>query len=531
MSNFQDLTDAVNDLTNYMESSRRLTIMFSRDFNRFVRESRDFFRNWRTLVPGGPNPPPPPPPPDDDESSTSNVLRSYLNSAGNAMIQQVKAMDDLQARAMATNTTLEKMNIPGLGIRMSKLAGEILDLREQGFKNLNNSTLGLMSTMKLTSQNTGSLKGFLANTSLNLRLNSTQVQKMALELNKTAVSFGMSQEKIFESVNKLSQAISTASLFGKGGQTAAAFGEVAAQIGDRATEELKIVAEFLTGIGNESQAMIAGTFDIQNKFLSASKAEQVKLTKEAVAIFNATFRARTAGIGSDFAGKRQVEGVANQFGGMAVVRAFQGMESAFQDASVATTENNQTQELIRKAQEKYADQMETVAARLQTIITKLPEGTLGAVGTVAGAGQSILGLLGAGSVLKNLIPTISLAAIKGLVGGPIGVGVAVAGTLAATYFATKSFSERTAAATEETNRNVDKTNQLLNPNKETEQVRSTYSLIDSINNMIRKLGPDTDTTNQESLRVQKQMVDRLSQINENVSARSMQATQAQMVTR
>jgi len=111
---------------------------------------------------------------------------------------------------------------------------------------------------------------------------------------------------------------------------------------------------------------------------------------------------------------------------------------------------------------------------------------------------------------------------RGAMGGPWGIALGVLTGIAGTLLTIKSFSQQTSNSTDETKKAVDRTNQLINPTKETEQTRSTYSLIDSINNMVSKLGPQTDTTNKQSLEVQKEMVNKLNELNQNVAARQMQ---------
>jgi hypothetical protein len=509
---------------------------FSNSFRKFSTGSEDFFKNWRSLIPGGAGGPPPPPPPNRNnnnntsgtgggrgaEDTSKSPLAAFFIGLSSKLFAQVKNIDDLQSRAMQTNTTLQRMNIPVLDVRMSKLANEIMDLRDVGFKNLNGSTLKLMSTMKATGQSTESMKAFLSHTSLSLRLNSTQVQEMSKRLTETAVSYGMSQDKVFQAVSKLSASLESASLMGKGAVTSESFAEIAAQIGDRATDQLGVVAEFLTGVGNESQAMIAGIFDIQNKFLEANKDQQVQLTQEAVRTFNANFRKFTQGLGTDFAGRRAFAMYAEQFGGMQNVRAFQSLEAAFQDSATATTENNQKLTNLKTFEEKFADSMERSAVSLQKIVEMLPKSAFAAAGGVGSAAASVGGAIGTGALVSNIakkfLPGLAGRFAGGLLGGPIGLAIAAVTTIPDIV---SLFSGKIADNTKDTAKGVNDTNKILDPSKETPQTRASLGLIDVLRTMVASLGPQADTTNKESLEVQKQMAQRLAELNSTVATRSM----------
>ncbi len=434
-------------------------------------------------------------------------------------------MDEVQARAMATNTTLQKMDIPNLGIRMSKLAGEILDLREVGFKSLDTNTLKLISTMKLTNQGTQTLQGFLANTSLSLRLNSTQVQDMSRRLSDTAIAYGMSQEKMFQVVNSLSESVQTASLLGKGGQTAEALGEVAAMIGDRASRELGVVADFLTGVGNESQSMIAGIFTNYDQFLNATKEEQTQLTLQAVRTFNNTFRSMTAGYGTGASGRRAAAAVAEQFGGMQTVRAFQAVEAALQDASKRTTENTQNLATLKTFEERYANSMERAAASLESIVQKFSSQTVGTAGAVTGGLAAVGAGLGAKFLLKQVAKKLAIGAATGAVAGSVAPGIgnligAVVGVGTALW-TISDVMDAVKDASQDTANQSAKTNELLDPNKETPQVRRTNTLLDILSTMVQTLNPQADTTSKESLAVQKEMVLQLQAVNTNIATKSL----------
>ncbi len=535
----------MRQLNRHLMDQRNATRSFQNNFNTFVTNSRDFFRDWRGLVPGGGaggggggggpsvtgTAPPPPPDPQDKVSPVFQMFMSF----GNQLIQNVKKMDELQARAMASNTTLQKMDIPNVGVRMSKLATEILDLREVGFKNLDITTMRLIGTMKMTNQGTQSLQGFLANTSLSLRLNTTQVQDMARRLSDNAVAYGMSQQKMFEAVNSLAQSVQTASLLGKGSQTAEALGEVAAMIGDRATKELGVVADFLTGIGNESNAMIAGIFSNYDKFLDVSKEDQTRLTLGAIRTFNNTFRQMTAGYGTGSAGRRAAAAIAEQFGGMQNVRAFQAVEAALDDSAKKTSENSQNLALLKTAEEQYANAMERSAAALESIVQKFSPAGVGTVGAVGGGLATVAGGIGAGVILRQLLRRVGIGAATGattgLMGGPLGAALGAVVGIGSTLWGISDIMTAVRDASKKTEDESRKTNELLDPNKDNLQTRRTNSLLDILNTMVQTLNPQADTTSKESLAIQKEMVLQLQAVNTNIATKGISQPAGFVLTR
>jgi hypothetical protein len=305
---------------------------------------------------------------------------------------------------------------------------------------------------------------------------------------------------------------------GKGKESMTAFSEIAAKIGDRATEPLAKVAEFLTGVGNETAQMGAGIFDISNRLMSQNAEGQRQMTEAAVNKFVSAWNAATRGLGTGATDKRQLQALAEQqFGGMANVQAFLEVSRALKESSQASDKNNQQLGGIRDVQEKYADAMERSAKSLQEIVTKLPKSALQAGGGAAGGIATVLGTVGAGMVLKKALTTIGADVAAGMVGGPVGMaigaGVGIYSLISGGMEIWGAIQENTKAAADE----AKATNNLLDKDTTQQQKQTGPDLLSILSSMAQTIGPDNDPYSQEALRLQQENLNALKELNSRLS--------------
>lgn len=528
----QKLSDELKKLTDSTDKYHKSFRGYMRLFAHFTKTSKAFFDSYQGGNPNNPgNPGNPNNPgnngPEDDEKARKRGPFAWFEKSAYKLWGTIQQMDDLQARALGSNTTLQKLNIPQLGIRFSKLANEILDLREQGIRDLSVNTLKLMSTMKLTNQNTASLKEFIAKTSLELKLNTKQAQSLTEDFSKYSVRYGMTQETLLKIANDISKVIQPANILGKGAEVTKGLALVAAQIGDRATEDLKKAAQLLTGIGNETELMTAGIFNISNKFISARAEEQAQMMKAAVTQFMNSWRRTTQGLGAGTqTDRRALAQYAEMFGGMDMVNSMQNMELAYKEAAVATNENNQGLTTMKTIQEKYNDQMERVANTLQSILLKLPNNVATGAGTAAGglatvaagAGTGIMAagaIRGVGSILGFVAKRAATTAVTSMWGGPWGAAIGGAIGLGLAIWDLKDLWKSSADSGKDTSENTAIMAEIAK--KESEQTtRSSVSLIDTINSMLSMVGPAEDTYNKDSLGYMQESVNQMREMNLNL---------------
>jgi hypothetical protein len=439
-------------------------------------------------------------------------------------------MDDLQARALGSNITLQKLNIPELGLRFSKLANEILDLREIGIKDLNINTLKLMSTMKLTNQGTASLKEFIGKNSLNLLISTQKVQDLSLDLSKFAVSFGMTQETMFKIANDISQAIKPATLFGRGEEVTRGLSMVAAQIGDRATEDLKVAAELLTGVGKEVELMRAGIFSIGEKFISSSAEQQTKLLKQAVDTFNATWNRAATGLATGASGKRALEALYQQFGGAEQVLAMKRLSVAFQNAAQQTSENNQGLFTLKTAEERYANALERVAQSLQNLLLKLPSAIGGSAAGAAGTLSVAGGAIGAGMLAKSAVnmagrflfrrgaTAAATGAAAGAIGGPVGAVIGAIVGIGSALWAGIDIWNSIKDSSQDTSESTAALLSKAVDDRANQESQNSRSLLDVLSTMVATLGPQTESFDTQSIELQKQTLQEIRLFNSNLAS-------------
>jgi hypothetical protein len=165
--------------------------------------------------------------------------------------------------------------------------------------------------------------------------------------------------------------------------------------------------------------------------------------------------------------------------------------------------------------------MERSAVSLQKIVEMLPKSAFAAAGGVGGAAATVGGAIGTGFVVRSLASRLLPAAMGALISGPLGWVVGIGGAIATLIPSISSLLGSVDTNTKDTAKGVNDTNKILDPSKETPQTKASLGLIDVLRTMVASLGPQTDTTNKESLEVQKQMAQRLTELNSTVASRPM----------
>lgn len=229
MSNFDDLTNELNDLTQEM---RRLTkLMGQSSASRHIRSQERF---WKMF----------------DKFMNTPIMKEGKQAFGQ-LGEAMSEMNQLSLRSLATNKTLISTINKDLifatfstGLSMSQLAGEVISLREEGFMKVDQSLLTLAGRMKLTGQNTQSLIKFLgANTSV-MMLNQREAANLAKDIAHYSQIYGTRQDDMLNLATSIAGNFAGQAQLGYGGQMTQAFTNLASVLGGRGTSLVGQLASF-----------------------------------------------------------------------------------------------------------------------------------------------------------------------------------------------------------------------------------------------------------------------------------------------
>ncbi len=212
------------------------------------------------------------------------------------------------------------------------------------------------------------------------------------------------------------------------------------------------------------------------------------------------------------------------------------MGKALEESTKATNKNTQDIATIKSFEEKYAQSIEKSAASLQIIAESLPRSTVQKVGEIGGlfaVGAGLAGMLtkvgtsvaaspATASVLTRVVPGLAAriaaraaagAAVGSVVPG-IGTLIGAVGGLVTAVWAGNEIYQAVKTNTESTAEN---TANIPKPEFKPVEKQRDFGLLDALQGMVKSLSPQTDVSSKESVDAQKQSVELLSRINENLS--------------
>jgi len=214
----------------------------------------------------------------DSDKSWMDKLGGF---AKKAFTDAFTNIDKITTQSLGRNTRLSELNIiKGLGVPISELAEDIFELRDLGFRNLNDSTQKLIARMKLTGQGTYQLISFLAENSYRLSLSNQESQELADSLTKSGQLYQISQEKTLQALNVISNKIGedlAINLVGGTKNLMAGFTQFAQQLGMRNENDITKVFNAFFGQENLSKLAlrIPGAMQLINEAIQATNPEEV----------------------------------------------------------------------------------------------------------------------------------------------------------------------------------------------------------------------------------------------------------------
>lgn len=388
-----------------------------------------------------------------------------IGTLGKAL-QTLKDLDDLQVKSLKTGTNVNSVAennkvINSLKASNLDLIAELLDFREEGIKRLDDSTLDLVSRMKLTDQSTAGLKKLLGQNSMVMMLSYRGQSELVQSLDKSAKTYGMSQERLIQVVNGIAKSTETfAAAGGNAGKATAAFGEYVAMYGAKSEQQVNEIASFL---GDANELATKSRLGITDALKGLGKADDLK--KLISKVGNTLERFRGSGSDMDMAAfQAQVEGL-----GLTMSQATAFLQLNANQLKESTEVNKQ-----------WADVTQSFKAFIVAVLKPIEAGFLKIYGyfnsmepeikKFAQSAATIATILGAGSVLIRMLSFLKVFTP----GGALLTGLSLL------FPALNLLKDKAAETAENTKEVADNTKEKI------EQIQATSSdyLFDTLNNTL-----------------------------------------------
>jgi hypothetical protein len=373
------------------------------------------------------------------------ILDKLENFFKRTLIDSFKKIDALTNEALGRNTRLKELNLRSdLGMPLSELGDSIFDLRDSGFRVLNDSTQKLISRMKLTGQSTGELTEFLAENSYLLNLNNQESQDLVESLTRSGLLYQVSQEKTLEALNMFSKKIGedlNVNLVGGTKTLMEAFTTLSQELGMRNSREL--IVAFNSLFGQENLASIAmripGLLDMLNRAVQTNDPKEAKeLLKQSLMLEGKYFKSQISS-SRDLLTMNAYNARINETFGLENVKAVNAVNQALLDNKQVMVDGIRQDMTFEEIQKRFYSNVEKSVTGIHGILSEMAgknRSTVEAVTDVAGTagiggviGGQIGGMVGrkiAGALAKraafaaaaNVVPVIGTVA-----GAVIGVGL------------------------------------------------------------------------------------------------------------
>ena len=274
---------------------------------------------------------------DPTGAGDKGILDKLENFFKRTLMDSFKKIDALTNEALGRNTRLKELNLRSdLGVPLSELGDSIFDLRDSGFRVLNDSTQRLIARMKLTGQSTGELTEFLAENSYYLNLNNQESQDLVASLTHSGQLYQVSQQKTLEALNMFSKKIGedlSVNLVGGSKTLMESFTMLSQELGMRNSKEL--ITAFNSIFGQENLTnialMVPEVLDMANRAMQTNNAaEGAELLKRSFLTADRFYKSQMSS-SRDLLTVNGVNATINQMYGMESVKATNVVAQAIKD--------------------------------------------------------------------------------------------------------------------------------------------------------------------------------------------------------
>jgi hypothetical protein len=336
-----------------------------------------------------------------------------------------------------------------LGVSIDQLITEVLALREEGFNNLNDSTIRLIGRFKQTDQSTQSLIKFMSVNSLTLLQNQRQAQELTSQIASFAQVMGTRQDDMLNLAATISKSMETRAALGTGAELTKALTNFGATLGDRGSGLIGQMTQFITNTDNVSKLFALGIQDFESAITAQNDPQaQTAILGQMAKQAAATVQSLVGDLGTGPMAARMAESVLAPYGGQQAL-VFLQIAKAMEDQKQPLTDTAKALVNFNTGVEAMTTPLKLVGIGVSKLLEILPGKAIPILGNLLGG---IIALKTSQYALTYAIRMNTQAQrlsgiggfggkLLGFLGGPIGMIVSILGSIALGIWGNKEETE------------------------------------------------------------------------------------------
>ena len=459
---FINLTTQLTALNARLTASSRGTLAFFNQFKKFEKSFEDYVKNFKGQGSGGA--------PggggngggggsggNNNQPTPEKTLKAANAMAKSMWESSLDTINPLIKRAFATgpglanSTNLEMIKTSAmLGVGIDQLLTEVIALREEGFNNLNDSTIRLIGRFKQTDQSTQSLIKFMSVNSLTLLQNQRQAQELTSQIASFSQVMGTRQDDMLNLAASISKSMDTRAALGTGAELTKALTNFGATLGDRGSGLVGQMTQFITNTDNVSKLFALGLQDFEDAIVAQNDPKgQVAVIGQMAKQAAATVQSIIGDLGSGPMAAKMAESMLAPYGGKDVL-VFAQIAKAMEDQKQPLTDTAKALTNLNSGMEAMTTPLKIVGIGVGKLL-ELPvlKQLTPVLGSLIGG---MLALKTAQYALTYAVRMNTQAArlsgvggfggkLLGYLGGPIGMIISILGSIALGIWGNKEETE------------------------------------------------------------------------------------------
>ena len=354
---------------------------------------------------------------EQQDSGSNDALRYFMYGViGNQFSKVGKIfaeVNDLVKQSLASNTTLTQQvtlaqysTANRMGISLTALTKEVIDLREVGFRDLDSSVIKLIGRFKATGQSTEGLQRFLGANSVALGRSKEESQKLLVGIEQSARQYGARADQLVDFASKLTESLEVPALLGFGNQIQQGISLLAAKTGGRGQDSLEKFANFLLDANNQMSVIALGLQDNVAELQRATSSEQAaKILADAAKEAATVVSSRTSDIrGGGSVDILRAQSVLESLGGKQALAAVQ-VTKALEEQNSALKINNDNLWNLGSVFDALLNPLVMVGSWISSLLNMIPKSITSPILQLVGGIASFFALVGSLKIIHKLYTT------------------------------------------------------------------------------------------------------------------------------